>query len=52
MSARHLPVRPDLDQLQNQAKDLFRDIKRGDTSAIEDLRTHHPGIHFYIADIA
>ncbi len=43
MSARHIPVRPDLDQLKNQAKDLLRAIKRGDASAIEDLHTHHPG---------
>jgi hypothetical protein len=43
MSARHIPVRPDLDQLKNQARDLLRAIKRGDASAIDDLRTHHPG---------
>src|SRR5437773_9936975 len=28
MSDRHLPVRPDLDQLKHQAKDLLRDMKR------------------------
>ena len=43
MPARHIPVRPDLDQLKNQAKDLLRAIKRTDASAIEDLRTYHPG---------
>jgi hypothetical protein len=29
MSDRHLPVRPDLDQLKHQAKDLLRDMRRG-----------------------
>lgn len=43
MPVRHIPVRPNLDQLKNQAKDLLRAIKRGDASAIEELRTHHPG---------
>lgn len=28
MSERHLPVRPNLDQLKHQAKDLLRDMKR------------------------
>jgi hypothetical protein len=42
MSARHLPVRPDLDQLKHQAKDLLRDIRRGDPSAISDLEQYHP----------
>src|SRR5256885_4669805 len=28
MSDRHLPVRPNLDQLKHQAKDLLRDMKR------------------------
>lgn len=36
MPARHIPVRPDLDQLKCQAKDLLRAIKRGDASSIED----------------
>jgi hypothetical protein len=43
MSDRHLPVRPDLTQLRHQAKDLLRNIRRGDAEAIDDLRTHHPG---------
>jgi len=43
MSARHIPVRPDLGQLENQAKALFRAIQRGDASAIEELKTHHSG---------
>ncbi len=42
MSARHFPVRPNLDQLKHQAKDLLRDIRRGDSIAIAEFRTHHP----------
>jgi hypothetical protein len=42
MSNRHLPVRPDLDQLKHQAKDLLRAIRRGDAAAVAELRTHHP----------
>ena len=39
---RHLPVRPNLDQLKHQAKDLLRDIRRGDPNAIEEFKKHHP----------
>ncbi len=39
---RHFPVRPDLDQLKHQAKDLLREVKRGDPAAIAELRKHHP----------
>jgi hypothetical protein len=42
MPFRNLPVRPDLEQLQRQAKELLRDIKRGDANAIAELREHHP----------
>ena len=42
MPARHLPARPDLDQLRHQAKDLLRAIRRGDPSALADLATYHP----------
>jgi hypothetical protein len=42
MSARRLPVRPDLDQLRHQAKDLLRRIRQGDPAAIEELRQYHP----------
>ena len=38
---RHFPVRPNLDQLRNQAKDLLRAILRGDSYAVEELRKHH-----------
>jgi hypothetical protein len=42
MPARRLPVRPDLEQLHRQAKDLLRAIKSGDANAIAELREHHP----------
>lgn len=41
-SDRYLPVRPNLDQLKQQAKDLLRDIRRGDQSAIEEFNRYHP----------
>lgn len=42
MSERHLPVRPDLDQLKNQAKELLRGIRAGDPSAIAEFEANHP----------
>ena len=39
---RHLPVRPNLDQLKHQAKDLLRDIHRSDPAAIAEFNQHHP----------
>jgi hypothetical protein len=42
MADRHFPVRPNLDQLKHQAKDLLRGIKRGDADAIGELRARHP----------
>ena len=42
MPARRLPVRPDLEQLQRQAKELLRAIHTGDASAIAELREGHP----------
>jgi ankyrin repeat protein len=42
MSNRQLPVRPNLDQLKQQAKDLLRDIRRGDPSALEEFNRYHP----------
>jgi hypothetical protein len=42
LPTRRLPVRPNLDQLKHQAKDLLRDIRRGDPSAIEEFNKHHP----------
>lgn len=42
MSDRRLPVRPDLEQLKHQAKDLLRAIHSGDPTAIADLQQYHP----------
>lgn len=42
MPARYLPVRPNLEQLRHQAKDLLRQIKRGDPEALADLAEFHP----------
>jgi ankyrin repeat protein len=39
---RHFPVRPNLDQLKHQAKDLLRAIRHGDPAAVAELRKHHP----------
>src|SRR5678815_3764677 len=41
MPARHVPVRPNLEQLKHQAKDLLRQIRRGEPSALADLREFH-----------
>jgi Ankyrin repeat len=42
MSTRRLPVRPDLEQLHRQAKELLGAIHAGDTNAMAELREHHP----------
>ena len=42
MPERRLPVRPDLDQLKRQAKDLLKAIRRGDSEALAEFRLHHP----------
>ena len=39
---RHVPVLPNLDQFRHQAKDLLRGIRRGDPTALADLRAYHP----------
>ena len=39
---RHLPVRPDLEQLKRQAKDLLRALRRDDQAAIEEFNQFHP----------
>ncbi len=41
-SERHFPIRPDLHQLRNQAKDFLRAIRQGDVAAVAELRKHHP----------
>jgi hypothetical protein len=42
MPVRRLPVKPDLKQLQRQAKELLRAIHAGDANALAELREHHP----------
>ena len=42
MPARRLPVRPNLEQLQRQAKEFLHAIHTGDTNAIAELHAHHP----------
>jgi len=42
MPVRRLPVRPDLEQIHRQAKELLRAIHGRDASAIAELREHHP----------
>ena len=41
MPGRHLPVRPDLEQLRHQAKDLLSAIRKGDPSAMAELERYH-----------
>jgi hypothetical protein len=42
MPVRRLPVRPDLEQLHRQAKELLRAIHAGDANGMAELREHHP----------
>ncbi len=42
MSARHLPVRPDLTQLKHQAKELLAALHANAPKALTDLRDFHP----------
>jgi hypothetical protein len=41
MSTRRLPIRPNLDQLRHQAKDLLHAIRRSEPEAIAELQQHH-----------
>jgi hypothetical protein len=44
MPERHLPVRPNLEQLRHQAKDLLVGVRKRDASAVAELqqfRTAH-----------
>jgi len=41
MGLRHFPVRPNLDQLRRQAKELLRDVRRGDETAVAVFTEHH-----------
>lgn len=40
--ARQLPVRPNLDQLKHQARDLLRNIRNGDKQALAEFNQFHP----------
>lgn len=40
---RYFPVRPILEQLKHQAKDLLRAMRQGDAAAVAELHKHHPG---------
>ena len=42
MPDRHLPVRPDLEQLKRQAKELLAAIRARDPEALADLAAYHP----------
>ena len=39
---RHFPVRPNLDQLKHQAKDLLRRVRNGDPEALAEFDSFHP----------
>jgi hypothetical protein len=39
---RHVPVRPNLTQFRNQAKDFLRDIRAGDPAAIAEFTASYP----------
>ena len=39
---RRLPVRPDLEQLKRQAKELLRDLHSEEPEAVAEYREHHP----------
>lgn len=43
MSVRLLPVRPNLDQLKHQAKDLLTALRAGDPAALHEFRENYPG---------
>ena len=42
MSVRKLPVRPHLEQLKHQAKDLLRAVRARETAALAEFTEHHP----------
>lgn len=44
MANRHFPVRPNLDQLKHQAKDLLRAFRESNPEAVADFREHHSKI--------
>lgn len=40
---RHFPIRPNLEQLRNQAKDLLHNLRSGEPRALQLWNRHHPG---------
>jgi ankyrin repeat protein len=42
MTTRHLPVRPNFDQLKRQAKELLDAVRRGDPEAQTEFSAHYP----------
>lgn len=42
MEFRRLPLQPNLRYLKHEARDLLRDIRRGDPAAVAELRHYHP----------
>lgn len=49
---RHFPVRPNLDQLRHQAKDLLHDLQRGEPRAIQLWMKHRYGLAIADAKLA
>ncbi len=49
MAERPLPVRPNIDQLRNQAKDLLKAVRNYDPAAIAEFRELHPKPDSHIA---
>jgi len=43
MPARHFPVRPNLNRLRQEAKDLLRALRDADPAAVEEFRRHYSG---------
>jgi Ankyrin repeat len=43
---RHIPVRPNLRQLKQQAKDLLRSIREGEQTAIDEFKQSNPSPKF------
>jgi len=39
---RHFPVRPNLEQLRHQAKDMLREIRRNEPAAVAKFHKHNP----------
>ena len=42
MADRHFPVRPNLEQLKHQAKDLLRAVRAGDANIVAEFQRNHP----------